>query len=186
MRHNEFVTGDTHFGHKAVIRYEDRPWETVDEMDEALIESWNKKVPARGAIVYHLGDFSFRRQEETEAIFHRLNGTIRLIRGNHDHRKLKGFLAEHFDWVRDYYECKNDAGMKVVMSHYPLLTWNKCHHGSWMLHGHSHGNLKDTGCRRMDVGVDTHPSHEPYSYDEVLEFMQGRCGPNADHHLDSP
>jgi calcineurin-like phosphoesterase family protein len=184
MKQNEFVTGDTHFGHKAAVRYEWRPWTNVEEMDDALIEAWNRKVPARGAIVYHLGDFSFHGREETESILIRLHGTIRLIRGNHDRGILKSAIANKFEWVKDYYESKSEAGTKIVMCHYPMVTWNQAHYGSWMLHGHSHGNLADAGVRRMDVGVETHPNFEPYDYDEVCEFMQNRRGPNVDHHKD--
>jgi calcineurin-like phosphoesterase family protein len=68
------------------------------------------------------------------------------------------------------------------MSHYPMLTWNAGHYGSWMFHGHSHGFLRDTGENRIDVGVDTHPNLEPYSFDEILEKMQGRKFRGFDHH----
>lgn len=182
MKADEYITSDTHFGHGAVLGLADRPWSSADEMDEMLIERWNAKVP-KGAVVYHLGDFSFRNREQTEAIVGRLHGAIRLVRGNHD-KVIKGSLAAHFEWSRDYYESKTVDGTKVVMSHYPMVTWNRAHHGAWMLHGHSHGSLADAGVRRLDIGVDTHPNYEPYSYEEVLALMQGREGPNADHHRD--
>lgn len=206
MKRNEFVTADYHFGHRAIIQYSERPFVTVPEMDEALIGAWNRKVPI-GATVYFIGDFSFHKQDKTREIRSRLNGTIRHIRGNHDRLK-RALYEEMFEWVRDYYESKTEDGIKVIMSHYPFLTWNGSHHNSWSLHGHCHGSLqrtedlvaealrvagfKDAALfvenkfkvhpRRLDVGVDTHPEYEPYSFEEILEKMAGRGRQVIDHH----
>lgn len=174
MRSDEFVTSDIHFGHRAMITKVGRPFETVEEMNEALIERWNNKVP-KTARVYVLGDFSFLKKAETEAVLDRLHGRICLVRGNHDKNRIDGPITKRFEWVKDYYESKTDDGRKVVMSHYAMVVWNKSHFGSWMLHGHSHGYLKDdTRIRRLDVGVDTHPNLEPYSFEEIKQRMESR------------
>jgi calcineurin-like phosphoesterase family protein len=155
--------------------------QNVQKMDEELIRRWNAKVP-QGAVVYHLGDFGFMDPDKLVSLIKRLNGTIRLIRGNHDkvlkHKKVR----ECFEWVREYYESKTKDGTKIVMCHYPFMTWNGSHRGAWNLHGHCHGSLKDTGGRRLDVGVDTHPNHEPYSFYEVQAFMRNREHQPVDHH----
>lgn len=180
MRPGEFVTADTHFGHSNVIKFSNRPFTDVDEMNEELIERWNAKIPI-GGIVYHLGDFSFLPKERTQEILWQLNGTIRLVRGNHD-RRIKGELLKEFEWVKDYYESKLLDHTKVVMCHYAFRTWNASHYGSWNLHGHSHGSLNSTGMRQMDVGVDNHPNLEPFSFEEVQEYMAGRGHEQVDHH----
>ena len=80
---NLFFTGDTHFGHRAVIKYGKRPFADVDEMDAEMIRRWNVVVPPNGE-VYHLGDVSFRKNAATLAILKRLNGRKHLLEGNHD------------------------------------------------------------------------------------------------------
>jgi calcineurin-like phosphoesterase family protein len=69
-----FFTSDTHFGHQNIIDFCDRPWRTADEMNEALIERWNRLVGPNDTI-YHLGDFAMKiRDDEIRAIVRRLNG----------------------------------------------------------------------------------------------------------------
>jgi len=189
MTQAEFITADTHFGHGNVIRYSGRPFANAEEMDEALIRAWNEKVPENG-IVYHVGDVSFHRDHrKTAAILRRLNGTKRLIKGNHD-RKLHRDVAKHFEWIRDYYETRGPNKVKVVMCHYPLLTWNGSHRESWALHGHCHGSLNPPSpvneMRRMDIGVDTHPDYAPYSWEEIARYMAKKGGANVDHHVERP
>lgn len=177
--HKVFFTSDLHFGHKNVIKYSRRPFKDVDHMDEELIARWNAKVPTDGK-VYFLGDLSFRKPERTLRIVNRLHGDIRFIRGNHDH--VKGDLARRFSWIKDYHETRSPDGRKLILCHFPMVTWNGASRGSWMLHGHCHGNLKVTPTTRMDVGVDTHPNHEPYSWSEVRSILSKREYNKVDHH----
>lgn len=181
MKENEFVTSDHHWGHANIIKYSNRPFKHVDEMNEVLIDAWNAKVP-KGSIVYHLGDLAFMNERDYKNLRRRLNGTIRLVYGNHDKLINKPGIKDLFEWVRPYYESKTDDGTKVVMCHYPFLTWNKSHHGSWNLHGHCHGSLKAPPTKRMDVGVDTTSDYAPYSYAEVKKFMDSRDYKAVDHH----
>lgn len=164
-----FFTSDTHFGHKKVIEYSNRPFQTTHEMDETIIERWNNVVKKTDT-VYHLGDLSFRRAEYTIEIIHRLNGKIILIEGNHD-RKMRPSVRAEFAEVKHYHELKVD-GKLIVLCHFPFLTWNKSHRGSWSLHGHCHGKLDDLnlGKPRLDVGVDSH-NFTPWSYDEIKQRM---------------
>ena len=77
-----FFTSDLHFGHANVIRFDGRPFETVEEMNEELIRRWNAKVD-KGDLVYVLGDMIWRMQD-CASVIRRLNGQIILIKGNHD------------------------------------------------------------------------------------------------------
>jgi calcineurin-like phosphoesterase family protein len=180
-----WFTSDQHWGHANVIRYTNRPFTTADEMGETFIENWNKSVKP-GDMVYHLGDFAFLKPDAVPNLVKRLHGQIHLIRGNHD-RFLKDKHREYgFAWIGEYREIKI-ADQKAILCHYPFMTWNGRHHGSWDLHGHSHGSLpKDMMSKRLDIGVDAvadllsldgirHPmDYRPISYDEVAAQMEKR------------
>jgi calcineurin-like phosphoesterase family protein len=180
MKSNEFVTSDIHFGHKRILELEGRPFDTVEEMDAFLVAAWNTKVPPNGT-VYVLGDISFHNRAVTRWVLEQLNGSLRIVRGGHDKGILRA-LEERAEWVRDYYESKTDDGRKVVMFHYPLVVWEKAEQGAWMLHGHCHGNLPDEPIPRFDVGIDAHPTMQPFSYAEVATAMRGRKWRPVDHH----
>ena len=132
------------------------------------------------------GDFAMTdKPEPAIQIRKKLNGTIRFIKGNHDKfmPKLLKQWPECFEWVKDYYESKCEDGSKIIMCHYPLLTWNVQRYGSIMLHGHCHGNLPEMDVRRMDVGVDTNPNYMPYSFEEIIEKMNEKTHwKSVDHH----
>lgn len=84
-----WVISDTHFGHNNIIRYCNRPFKTVEEMDEFIADKWNETVKP-GDIVYHLGDVYFgKAQKDWGSFFGRLTGRKRLLLGNHDDGKDK-------------------------------------------------------------------------------------------------
>lgn len=166
-----FFTADTHFGHGNILDLcpITRQFATAEEMNDTIVERWNAKVGKKDT-VYHLGDFAWARNaHEVEAYKRRLNGSVHLILGNHDHkptRKAKGFGS-----VDNYREIKV-GDQKIILFHYALRTWNASFHGSWMLYGHSHGTLRrDWQTKSFDVGVDVW-NFEPLSYEEVAEQME--------------
>lgn len=174
-----WFTADTHFGHNNIIKFMNRPFATTDEMDEAMIETWNNTVLPKDT-VYVIGDFSFHKVEKTNEILNRLNGNRLLIKGNHDSkRNIKKTYG--WGWVKDYYELRTE-GELVVLSHYPFQVWRDSHRESWHLHGHSHGTLPPKG-KRMDVGVDALGlSKLLISFEEVRDRM-GICRENLpDYH----
>lgn len=153
---NTWVSSDLHFGHKRILEFckDTRQWADIDEMTEGLIDHWNNTVK-RNDTIYILGDFSFYTRAKTEAILQQLNGNKFLVFGNHD-----GVLRE--EWATKHFTHRSDLlrhklfGQDIVMAHYPLLRWEKCHYGSLHLFGHEHGaDVGDKG-RCMDVGWDAH------------------------------
>lgn len=78
-----WFTSDTHFCHANVIKYCNRPFADVHEMNRELVRRWNDRVALRDT-VYHLGDFAFGPKPAIAAWRRRLNGRIILVRGNHD------------------------------------------------------------------------------------------------------
>lgn len=179
-----FFTSDTHFGHKNILKYAERPFASIEEHDRALIENWNAVVP-RDGIVYHLGDFAFSRNPE--AIFYRLNGSKHLIWGNHD-RGLRGGAARDM-WASagEYREIRVAVTpaqnlQRIMLMHYPIESWNKRHHGAWHLHGHCHGSLPSPDWqKRVDVGVDVW-NYRPVSFEQLAEHMAKKAFKPIDHH----
>lgn len=171
-----WFTSDTHFGHANVIKYSNRPFDDVEEMNESLIKTWNDRVSEKD-IIYHLGDFSFLGEKETMNILRRLNGHKHLILGNHDDSRWDW---KYFESVNYYKEVKHDK-KKIILMHYPIESWNGAHRGSWHLHGHCHGNLDNGLNTRIDVGVDCF-RYAPVSFEEISKLMEKRAFIAVDHH----
>jgi calcineurin-like phosphoesterase family protein len=212
MTQKTFFTSDTHAGHANIIKHSKRVVfaseaekdvilhgnarqvkdlrigaESTRRMDDGLVENWNSVVNP-GDIVYHLGDFSLHKNVgEARAWRWRLNGTIRLVRGNHE--ATADQMRNDFDWVKDYCEAKvpdeeaeHDGKQHITLCHYAFRTWNHSHHGSWHLYGHSHGSLPDLkDSRSFDVGVDCW-GYTPISYERVKEVMATKKFTPIDHH----
>ncbi|AMQ66495.1 phosphoesterase [Bacillus phage Shbh1] len=143
--HNQpkvFVISDTHFGHKNILEFENRPFSDVEEMDEAIINNWNSTVEEHD-IVFHLGDVSFHRTEKTEQILSRLKGRKILILGNYDkYSKTKwrrlGFDPYDYYLYGDYiltHKPVDETPLKVAHN-YGLLKKN--------IHGHTHSGVTDS------------------------------------------
>jgi calcineurin-like phosphoesterase family protein len=181
-----WFTSDHHWGHANIIRFSQRPFADVEDMDEALVQRWNGVVK-KGDTVYHVGDiFLYKDLQRAHAIRDRLNGQICLIKGNHESVALR--MKDRFAWVKEYAEVKipdPDApgGERlIVLCHYAFRVWNKSHHGSWHLYGHSHGSLPDDpNALSFDVGVDCH-DYTPVSYGRVKEIMATKRFVPVDHH----
>lgn len=163
-----FFTSDTHFCHRNSIYHSNRPYESVEEMNEGLIKSWNDIIKPKDE-VYHLGDVTWRPQTCNE-ILSRLNGKKHLILGNHDKRIVK--YKPKFESIQQNLDI-NIGGYHVFLSHFPHLSWDRSHHGSINLHGHCHGTLFNFGVKRLDVGVDAN-NYRPISWDEVIAKMKDR------------
>lgn len=140
-----FYISDTHFGHSGIIRYDNRPFMTVEEMDETIIQRWNDVV-SDADMVYVLGDFSWYKEEETLKILYRLSGHKVLIKGNHD--RISPRIARKFMRVCDYLEIK-DNGQKVILSHYPMPFWNGQFRNTIHLYGHVHNSHQWNICEHL-------------------------------------
>lgn len=166
-----FFYSDPHFGHEAIIRYCSRPFKDVAEMDRALISNWNETVGPADE-VWLLGDVFFCQAKEAHRILDQLNGSIHLVLGNHDKViKHDNTLIKRFasvtDGIKEIDRHVDGEKVRLVLCHYPILSWNKAYRGSLQLHGHSHGAIPhDPRYRRHDVGVDVWNYH-PVSLDEV-------------------
>lgn len=137
---------DLHFSHANGIKYDNRPWDTIEEMNAELIKRWNRTVHADDT-VYILGDIKFgkRDPEDVRAILHQLKGKKVLVRGNHDPKNLTSMGADDPDGLIKVCEMENinDRGRRVIMCHYPLFAWDASVRGSYMLHGHVHATTAE-------------------------------------------
>lgn len=159
-----WFTADHHFNHANIIKYCNRPFSNVEEMNEELIIRWNGRVDTND-IVYHLGDFGFG---EISKIVCRLHGAIHLIPGSHDRIAPNVRLIDGLEILPKIWSTKNERQL-IVMCHYSMRTWEKSHYNSWHLFAHAHGRLIPWG-KSFDCGVDTHNFY-PYSFEEVKEIM---------------
>lgn len=145
-------------------------------MNELMIEAWNSKVRPNDT-VYHLGDVAFGPPTKAADILNRLNGTIILIQGNHDHKLLNDHWArKRFTAVYPYLSVKV-SGQDIVLFHYPIKEWDRMHRGSWHLYGHVHGKeMGLTDRKAMDAGIDSRPNADmaPWSFDEVKKVLDKR------------
>ena len=177
-----FFTSDTHFFHKNILKYCNRPFENVQEMNQEIVKRWNEVIP-KDAIVFHLGDFSLTaNMKEFDSLIHKLNGDIHLIIGNHEKDALgKSYIRDKWASISDIAEIYikdpeiTYGEQHIVMCHYPMMAWNGSHRGSWHLFGHVHGGLSNKGVLQhsktaLDVGVDCH-DFRPLSYQEVKELI---------------
>jgi calcineurin-like phosphoesterase family protein len=164
-----WFTADHHFGHGGARGLFRRPFGTLAEMDQALVERWNEVVGA-GDVVWHLGDFALRQPAARVAeLLASLAGTKHLIRGNNDGPAT----IEQQGWasVGHYAELEED-GTPLVLCHYPLRSWHRMGRGALNLHGHSHGRLAPIP-RQVDVGVDVF-DFRPVTLAAIREHLRGR------------
>lgn len=178
-----YFTSDIHFGHANIIKHCNRPFmgytapgidfvPSVQVMDRTIINNWNKKVKEIDS-VYFLGDLSFYNVEKTIGLVNQLNGKKYWIAGNHDNKLIKHpELTSLFEWVKNietiYVQdsAVEKGRQKIVLCHYPMMSWDSSYHGSWHFYGHAHGNCQHPSKVAIDVGVDSW-NFCPVSYEDI-------------------
>lgn len=178
--HNIFFTSDTHFYHKNILKYSPIRLNAIGctledyeadrkaithQYSDFLIEKWNAQVTDDDD-VYFLGDLAFIGKEKVDALLNKLKGKIHLIKGNHDN-VLRHF-TDRFVEVKDiesltftnnqFKFISPEEPFKLILCHYPLLTWDGRTNGACMVHGHCHGSIDDYNTEsnqlRVDIGLD--------------------------------
>lgn len=121
-----------------------RGFENVESMNAYMLKKWNDKVRPNDEVVI-LGDLSWGKAEETNALLEKLHGRLYLIRGNHDRFLTnRAYNANRFVWIKDYEELQ-DNKRKVILCHYPIMCYNGQYNldkqgnpKTYMLYGHVH------------------------------------------------
>jgi len=208
---NIWFTSDTHYGHKNICKATSswdnkdtytRDFKDVPAMNDFMVNSINELVMPDD-ILFHLGDWVMGGYDNIWRFRKRLNvNEIHLILGNHDQHIKKNKVFQTLDdtaildqfgdsaknmftTIQDYLEIRVD-GQLIVMSHFPMASWNELDRGSWMLHGHTHGMLFNDvapghwykNSKIFDVGLDSNfkelGSYAPFSFREIRSIMNRR------------
>lgn len=177
----KFYIADWHYGHENIIAFDNRPFKSLKEMNQALVDRWNKAV-LPGDLVYVLGDMFWCPMQQSIPILGSLNGQKILIKGNHD-RCNDGRFQKMFAKVTDYLEV-DDNGRKVVLCHYPIPCFKNHFYGWYHLYGHVHNSFENHmmehdkylmkelyghECRMFNVGaMMPWMNYTPKTLDEIL------------------
>lgn len=188
-----WFTSDLHLGHININRLANRPFTSVEELNETLIERWNARVGVDDLVII-VGDICMGKIAESLALVQRLNGDKHLVPGNHD-RVWPGNKPEMVSKFEPAYAM---VGLTVVRPqitvHFGGRKWRVCHfpafgdsHGEdryteWrpiddgqlLIHGHTHSQERIRG-NQIHVGVDAW-DFAPVSAEEIVELVDGNAG----------
>jgi calcineurin-like phosphoesterase family protein len=199
-----WICSDSHYSHKNICRgvtewrlpdgsvplSQTRDFNTIEQMNETIVNNINSVV-GQDDVLIHLGDFSFGGFENIQKFRDRiLCKEIHLILGNHDHHveNNRDNVQELFTSVNHYtrllYKFKT-----FVLCHFPIQSWDGLNKGHIQLHGHVHlpTNLRFGKGKKMDVGMDGHPTFGVYDMDDIIKMMDKRDIASDmlfDHHTD--
>lgn len=178
-----YFIGDLHLGHTNCLKFENRPFSSIEVQDERILANWNMKVTEKDT-VYILGDFSFYKVDKTLSILKKLNGKKVLIKGNHD------------KWANDIEQVKSEIKVvisdfikynkyEIYLSHYPTLVWPKKHYGALHLYAHIHDNSPDITYNRninnlmenaYNVGcMLSYMGYTPRTLEEIIDGVKSEC-----------
>ena len=158
-----YVISDLHLNHKNIIKYCNRPFSSVEEMNNTILRNWNKTVKDND-FVYLVGDLCFDGKRGVTAAdwLNRLNGEVLLIRGNHDKSGVERCFLEY-------------KGYGFLLVHFPQ---NREKWENWMIHGHKHSNDVNTfpfvNMKNKTVNVSVEMiNYTPVSIDRIIEEIEG-------------
>lgn len=173
---NRFFFSDTHFHHRNIMRFCNRPFSHTNDMNEEFIKNHNEIV-SPGDEVYFMGDFGFTKGDatrETERLVSRMNGQFHWIFGNHDKREAK--RANGFAWKGNDKVIKIGEH-KIHLYHFPIRQWDCKHYGALHLYGHVHHPDFDIPEERsLNVCIDCNNyrtgKYRPMEFEEILAVLR--------------
>ena len=175
----DYFISDSHFGHRNIIKYCNRPWSTSEEMDDGMIQCWNSVV-RQDDRVFVVGDMFLCDEDAAKDIMSRLNGYKILIAGNHDSRESKMLRIGFNEYHRELTYCLGDMGT-ALMKHYPQPDKVTTEGGyDYLIHGHIHVPPHRDGLK-INVAADL-IDFTPVSRDYVLDSLRGSAS-NSDNEI---
>lgn len=161
-----FFIADTHFSEENIMKYENRPFASVDDMDEQMIERWNVRV-CEEDLVYVLGDFGATGREQE--YLSRLRGTKYLVKGNHDVEENEYYRKAGF---KEVYDCPILLENFWILSHEPLYVNENMPYANLFGHVHNSPLFKDFSKQHYCVSVER-TQFTPISFEEVKRCIKG-------------
>lgn len=161
----KFFISDLHFGHENISKL--RGYSNADEMNEDIISKWNSTVSKHDS-VYILGDLFLGKNGKLQPLLERLKGHIVLVRGNHDTKQVIKTVATLHPQIVEWIQIIKIKNKYVTLCHFPIEEWYRKDHGSFHLHGHTHGKSTFLS-KRMDVSFEC--VKYPISEEEVMEKL---------------
>lgn len=155
----KYYIADLHLGHENIIRLSKRPFKTVQEMDDVIIDNINSVVTDDDDL-YILGDVCFKCNNPMDYI-NRINGRKHLVIGNHDKFLIKNpSIRKCFVEIKDIMTV-TDGDYRIVLCHYPMVEWDGYYRGVLHFYGHIHNNFDNDTTKYItsvknayNVGVD--------------------------------
>lgn len=156
---NIYFMGDLHYNHENVLKFDNRPFKNVSEMNNFLVNELKTKL-TENDILFDLGDMFWKTEESIIRNFIDEIPTknIYKILGNHDNENLfKYSLCNKFKALGDLFDVNikyMEKNYSIVLSHFPILSWRGKAYGSINLHAHCHGNIDEFNNSSSDLRVD--------------------------------
>jgi len=164
-----YLIGDLHLDHTNIIKYCNRPFSSVDEMNDTMVQRWNDTVGVEDT-VYYLGDIAYGRgSRDGSWWWQKLNGKKILIKGNHDRKEnIRGITPVHRWYIVEL------GGIQFLLVHSP--EYDKPEWGGWLIHGHHHNNNLDkyplVSRKRKTINVSAEIlDYYPISLDKLLNLL---------------
>lgn len=203
---NIWFSSDFHYNHKNIVSgvsqwdsTQTRNFQTLEEHNETLVNNINICCKENDILIFG-GDWSFGGFQIIPIFREKLNvKTIYFTFGNHDEHIIRNKNGYQSLFTKCSFRHNLMIGKQlIVVDHFSKRVWEQSHKGSWMLYGHSHGNLPEyqgeayydqnlghwniKQYKTMDIGIDTHPEFRPYHFDEIKSIMDKRSVILIDHH----
>ena len=157
-----YIISDTHFGHSNIIKLGERPFTDKQDMEDKLIDNWNKTISNKD-LIYHLGDFALGNSEYIESILQKLNGRKILIKGNHDAKSCKWYMERGFEIALDSGILLED---KYLLTHKPTNIEN-----SKFINIHGHLHQKTIGSEYYFNASVELIGYKPILFDSIKEII---------------
>lgn len=160
-----YFIADTHFSEENIMRYENRPFESIRDMDNTMLSNWNKIVKDED-IVYVLGDFGADGQESF--MLSQLKGSKYLIKGNHDTNSNDYYRKAGF---KEVYDCPIIIKDFWILSHEPLYVNSNMPYANLFGHVHNSPLFKTYSRQHYCVSVER-IDYAPISFDEIIRKIK--------------
>ena len=160
-----YFIADTHFSEEAIMKYENRPFQSVSEMDYEIIQRWNCTVK-NDDIVYFLGDFGADKNESF--LLKQLNGKKYIVKGNHDKYDNEYYRCAGFEEAYDMPIILNEFW---ILSHKPMYVNNNMPYANIFGHVHNSPIFHTYSSQHYCVSVER-INYTPISIDEIIKKIQ--------------